>query len=610
MENGSGYIIESLMEEKLQQQQHACDCEFPSSPNKRQKLVAELPNSNSKGKEKIVEEEEEEMDSKSNNICGICFSEEDGKSIKGSIDKSRCPLCKQRFNTIIRPPKDGLFMNERIVNIPTRDQPLDENLLLLCDLCDSAAHTYCVGLGSTVPEGHWCCHECTLSLDNHCNSQLDIDSDDRNSEAGESVTISEIVRGPYLTVSNRDTGAEIKVTDPGVRHLIHCGDVQSCQISPTTVTGKNINAGTMVTDSSMKIASHRRDVQSILKSFIPDSKVINDKTSQSQSSSCSQNANNKNDAGNLSNRNNSYDTDKAWKILDIAKSVQRAREGKTSHCVSKHQFGKRNTQADATVTNSNSSRLEIKSPQQKDLRGFAFDKTFKEKPFKHASEETSKWQNGGPNIIHASKYCGLAFLKQVQTFDQLDALHKKGKKNPAQVNQESSLGGINKRVRIDAAVSPNTSSHGIFKLLNSRSDGGAFSSCKAKPLKENCVLGKTSASATPRADCAKSEIQSLVKLNLKQLSKGKKIGLNEFKKIAKVSTHTILAACGLEHSNSSVHRTYPHLACSHTGSQSRQQQLHMLDPMHSSCTECFHGFVKDVNSILTEKVASFAFSNS
>ncbi|KAI3978055.1 hypothetical protein MKX01_032432 [Papaver californicum] len=694
MENGSEYIIESLMEEKLQQQQHARDFEFPSSPNKRQKLVAELPNSNSKGKEKIVEEEEK-MDGKSNNICGICFSEEDGKSIKGSIDscnhyfcfvcimewskrESRCPLCKQRFNTIIRPPKDGLFINERIVNVPTRDQvwhplgnvstgpsdpyaranctecqsSLDENLLLLCDLCDSAAHTYCVGLGSTVPEGHWYCRDCTLSMDNHCNSQLDIDSDDRNSEVGESVTISEIVQGPYLTVSSRDIGAEIKVTDPGMRHLIHCGDVQSCQISPTTATGKKISAGTMVTDSSMKIASHRRGVQSHIKilrenwdalrngslqfsstsgsrnSKIPDSKVINDKTSQSQSSSCSQNANNKNDAGNLSNRNNSYDTDKAWKMLDIAKSVQWAREGKTSHCVSKHQFGKRNTQADATVTNSNSSRLEIKSPQQKDLRGLGSDKTFrcegviactnskspnfeKEKPFKHAIEETSKWQNGGPNIIHASKYCGLAFLKQVQTFDQLDTLHKKGKKIPAQVNQESSLGGINKQVRIDAVVSPDTSSHGISKLLNSRSDSGAFSSCKAEPLKENCVLGKTSASATPRADCAKSEIQSLVKLNLKQLSEGKKIGFNEFKKIAKVSTHTILAACGLEHSNSSVRRPYPYLACSHTGSQRRQQQLHMLDPMHSSCTECFHGFVKDVvNSILTEKVASFAFSNS
>lgn len=92
------------------------------------------------------------------------------------------------------------------------------------------------------------------------------------------------------------------------------------------------------------------------------------------------------------------------------------------------------------------------------------------------------------------------------------------------------MNGINKRVRVDAVVSPNKSSHGISKLLNSRSDGGAHSSCKAETLKENCVLGKTSSSATPSADCAKSEIQSLVKLNLKQLSKGKKLGMISFVK--------------------------------------------------------------------------------
>lgn len=163
-------------------------------------------------------------------------------------------------------------------------------------------------------------------MDNHCDSQLDIDSDDRNSEAGESVTISEIVRGPYRTVPNRDIGADIKVTDLGARRLIDCRDAQSCQISPTTARGKKINAGTMVTDSSMKIACHRRDVQSHIKIFrenwdalrngslqfsstsgsrnskIPGSKVSNAKTSQSQSSSCSRNANNKNVAENLSNK--------------------------------------------------------------------------------------------------------------------------------------------------------------------------------------------------------------------------------------------------------------------------------------------------------------------
>lgn len=36
----------------------------------------------------------------------------------------------------------------------------DDALMLLCDLCDSPAHTYCVGLGHEVPEGNWYCEGC------------------------------------------------------------------------------------------------------------------------------------------------------------------------------------------------------------------------------------------------------------------------------------------------------------------------------------------------------------------------------------------------------------------------------------------------------------------
>lgn len=32
--------------------------------------------------------------------------------------------------------------------------------MLLCDLCDSPAHTYCVGLGRVVPDGNWYCDGC------------------------------------------------------------------------------------------------------------------------------------------------------------------------------------------------------------------------------------------------------------------------------------------------------------------------------------------------------------------------------------------------------------------------------------------------------------------
>ncbi|KAK6121084.1 hypothetical protein DH2020_045177 [Rehmannia glutinosa] len=95
--------------------------------------------------------------------------------------ESRCPLCKQRFATISRTARadGGHDLKDAIIPVPERDQvyqPSEEELrgyldpyenvlctechqggddafMLLCDLCDSPAHTYCVGLGREVPEG-------------------------------------------------------------------------------------------------------------------------------------------------------------------------------------------------------------------------------------------------------------------------------------------------------------------------------------------------------------------------------------------------------------------------------------------------------------------------
>ncbi|CAN6197979.1 unnamed protein product [Urochloa humidicola] len=136
-------------------------------------------------------------------MCGICYV--DGRqAIRGELDccahyfcfvcimawgrvESRCPFCKARFRTIRRPPVPGRFPGERIVNVPERNQVYhpqgngsstvggdpyaetictlcngsgNDELLLLCELCDSAAHTYCAGLGNTVPEGDWFCKDC------------------------------------------------------------------------------------------------------------------------------------------------------------------------------------------------------------------------------------------------------------------------------------------------------------------------------------------------------------------------------------------------------------------------------------------------------------------
>ncbi|XP_038716289.1 uncharacterized protein LOC120009684 isoform X2 [Tripterygium wilfordii] len=137
-------------------------------------------------------------------VCGICLSEEDKRRLRGTLDccshyfcftcimewskvESRCPLCKQRFKTITKPVRSTVVdFRDAVIQIPERDQVYqpseeelrsyldpyenvicaecheggDDGLMLLCDLCDSSAHTYCVGLGRQVPEGNWYCEGC------------------------------------------------------------------------------------------------------------------------------------------------------------------------------------------------------------------------------------------------------------------------------------------------------------------------------------------------------------------------------------------------------------------------------------------------------------------
>ncbi|RID64408.1 hypothetical protein BRARA_E03349 [Brassica rapa] len=152
-----------------------------------------------------VKKSEKKVEIVMKNVCGICLSKEDMRRLKGTLDccshyfcftcimewskvESRCPLCKQRFRTISKPARSthGVDLREVVIRVPERDQVYqpteeelrsyldpyeniicsechqgeDDGLMLLCDLCDSSAHTYCVGLGREVPEGNWFCDAC------------------------------------------------------------------------------------------------------------------------------------------------------------------------------------------------------------------------------------------------------------------------------------------------------------------------------------------------------------------------------------------------------------------------------------------------------------------
>ncbi|EPS66929.1 hypothetical protein M569_07845, partial [Genlisea aurea] len=155
-----------------------------------------LQNSNSKGKKKMVDSKTAVLVKQ---MCGICLSEEGKNTVSGILNscshyfcfscinewakvESRCPVCKKRFSTIIKTVPGG-----GLTHVPERDQVYqpseeevrgfldpygnvvciecleggDDGLMLLCDLCDSPSHTYCVGLGFEVPEGNWFCNGCS-----------------------------------------------------------------------------------------------------------------------------------------------------------------------------------------------------------------------------------------------------------------------------------------------------------------------------------------------------------------------------------------------------------------------------------------------------------------
>ncbi|KAJ0517373.1 putative chromatin regulator PHD family [Helianthus annuus] len=164
-----------------------------------------------KGKEKV----EDVKDDIGKQVCGICLSEEQKRTMRGVLNccrhyfcfacimewskvESRCPLCKQRFTTITKSAKSdtGFDLRTVVVAVPECDQVYepseeelrgyldpyenvictecqnggDDALMLLCDICDSSAHTFCVGLGREVPEDNWYCEGCRPTVFGTLNS--------------------------------------------------------------------------------------------------------------------------------------------------------------------------------------------------------------------------------------------------------------------------------------------------------------------------------------------------------------------------------------------------------------------------------------------------------
>ncbi|KAE8710538.1 Detected protein of confused Function [Hibiscus syriacus] len=200
-----------------------------------------------KGKEKIEQTKAEVI----KQVCGVCLSKEDKRRLRGKLNccshyfcftcimewskvESRCPLCKQRFETIIKPARStaGVDLRDVVIQIPKRDQAYqpseeelrsyldpytnvicsecsqggDDELMLLCDICDSSAHTYCVGLGWEVPEGNWYCSFCRPVVLGSSSSQVQDSFPDQR-------TINNLYNR-LSTIANRESLDSIRVPSP------------------------------------------------------------------------------------------------------------------------------------------------------------------------------------------------------------------------------------------------------------------------------------------------------------------------------------------------------------------------------------------------------------
>ncbi|KAG8387948.1 hypothetical protein BUALT_Bualt02G0074300 [Buddleja alternifolia] len=649
----------------------------PSSPNKRIKTLTPNPPSYiSKGKSKIQDQTSSPCnhlhkvinDKELSDCCGICLSEpgNGGGVSRGYIDscnhyfcfvcimewakvESKCPLCKRRFSTIRRPPKPPIFTSDRLVHVPVRDQVYhyngnstigltdpyleikcsvcqgitDESLLLLCDLCDSAAHTYCVGLGVTVPESDWFCQDCTLLRAEHTESetnadsgvQINFDTSHKILSANEHVSVSDIVQEPCghavhksrSIFSDRSYLMPPSSTNDEISMVSNISRLSSRSLEiaaqcPTKTNARTLRHCRNLHDRIRVLRENWSGFRSgiLCFSFSPgDGNISSQKSitcaSGRRSVSClNQQSTAQCGSTGIPNDTGAHDIHKAWKMMDKAKSVKQSRERSSIvHQASKCPIRRLNTIRNADYM----SHGLLSSNGQENGPGHHHNYTLEKDCYKEPSSlyGKQKWRRqvteGVKNHSEGSligKHQGLESYNGVQTPSYI---HSASVRNDEKLPAEKSFKGPS--CLSSSVVSRPVPNIDLPKEVNHTSS----SHSKVKHLKEKSKSEKICVDRKLYDD-AKSEIQSLVKLNLKLQSTDEKLEADSFKEVARLATHSILAACGMEHPKT-VYCSFPGFVCSHP---SEVRQLQKSGLMPNCCRECFYVFVKDtVNTVMLLK---------
>lgn len=632
-------------------------------PSKRVKTLTlgspeSSPSSPDKGKSKLELSDSE----KEPNCCGICLTETGNGTtiIRGCIDccdhyfcfvciiewskvESRCPMCKRRFSIIRRPPKPPIFPSERVVNVPVRDQvhhchgnattgprdlyaevqcnvchsTADDVLLLLCDLCDTAYHTYCVGLGATVPEGDWFCPDCSLLKAEQAQNEIKTDcytqtsfSGPHSAESARDVSIYDIVRESYVDGVESAPTRALDVSDSSSRIESRRQSTSRSSSIRLGSVGNNGVAG-RATKFNARTLGHCRNVHDRIRilrehwhgfrsgSFrFPSSKVSNASSAKLKSvrgsssgerplvSCSSQPMTSQSSNQNTLDSKGSTEVEKAWKMMNMAKTIeQNSVRNKSSVQASKHSVKKNTSCKEASESSSRSISPKIEQHRPTYIQNVGPGSRFENHGCKlDIKIEGASGVYKGSSTTCRPSYSELVSLKKSQ---QPDVCHAN---NGLPWTNKLCAGSTH---LISSIRSTSIASTAGYEKEISSSSNSIVNPPQEKPKVEKCG---TKRRVEVESD-AKTEIQSLVKLNLKILCKDKKLEVDTFKQVARLATHSILAACGLEHKTPGI-SSLPECVCVHS---EEDKELRRSTLMPKSCRECFFLFVKNVvNTILLD----------
>lgn len=435
----------------------------------------------------------------------------------------------------------------------------DEEFLLLCDLCDSAWHTYCVGLGAVVPEGDWYCSDCALIRTQH--SMFESVSVGCNRDSYDRLRS---VRSSQVSTNSFETEIQIR----GENYVRTLGIFRNLQdrIQQIRENWNSIQSGSL----GFPLNSNLEDTNIGRKNC--EYSMVSDDLDQEEAA---RNA--------KQNEMRRSDVKKAWKMFGKVKS----REGS--------QNLQKNSKLDNACMDVSSVSMNISN-----------------------NCEAIKKPSANPVREHTSFYaCRGEKSEHVHNLQECDITGKLTKfsesrnapmdiSNHCKASTKHSVSPIGEHITFPGRTEK-TSKHAkdvhahecdIYRKKLNRINNMTEKLIRHKEINAGSgrSCNKSYSTRNEGRSCSiKDEVRSLVKLNLKLESKGQKLNSNKFREIARASTHTILAACGIEHSKSCARRVFVP-KCKHYG-QCGEQSKYSL--MSNSCRKCFFSFVKHVVSTIS-----------